>query len=364
MKEYTLFILLFVNLIQSCTIERKNASDEQEQTFVRTNFAKTKELKMAQEIVIPDLLNPASFRVIHDSVLIVNNQPGCDYFLELYSLKTLQPIVQLVPKGNGPGEMKSCWLSLHTNDCNQFYLQDDATKTYYTVDIDSILINRKLHILSKFRYSSEILSSAGLCMIDDKGYIGYHQWYLDNKEYNNGINSPLKFFKMNEDSKKSVRDFRYFVSQVNGTQIFVNPQDRQVWSIDMHRDRICIYNDSLRLVKIVNGPDQFSPDYTVRENRQHIPFVIFADELNYRAYIDYYVTDKHIYLVYEGTKHFNPENMLPVEIFKLDFEGNPLCNYKVDRHIYSISIDKKEQYLYGVARSSVLKEPVFLKYEL
>ena len=75
--------------------------------FSREDFKDTKELQNPEKIVIDDLLYPASFRVMDDSVLVVGNQPVCEYMLELYSLNTLKPIKQLITKGNGPGEMFS-----------------------------------------------------------------------------------------------------------------------------------------------------------------------------------------------------------------------------------------------------------------
>lgn len=58
------------------------------------------------------------------------------------------------------------------------------------------------------------------------------------------------------------------------------------------------------------------------------------------------------------------KNLSPVEIFKLDFDGNLLCNYKLDRYVYSISINKKEDTLYCASRPSVMEPPVILKYKL
>ena len=60
--------------------------------FSREDFKETKELQNPEEIVIDDLLYPASFRVMDDSVLVVGNQWVCEYMLELYSLNTLKPI--------------------------------------------------------------------------------------------------------------------------------------------------------------------------------------------------------------------------------------------------------------------------------
>lgn len=362
-RKNLLLVLSLVGLMYSCTSFRKPEL-EKESTFSRADFAETKELKHPQEIVLPELLNPASFTVMNDSILVVNNQPNCDYLVELYSLNTLQPLVQLVPKGNGPNEMNACNLSAHTNNSSLFYLQNNTTKTYYTVHLDSILKYRELRVLSKFRYSSEILETAGLCLMNDTEYVGYHMWYVDDKIYGNGISSPLNRYKKNEDSKKGMNDYSYFVAPVNGAQLFMNPATHQIWSIDMHRDQLCIYDDSLHLIATKEGPDLFVPKYTRKETPAPISFIGFVDDLNYRSYTDYFITDNYIYLVYAGDKHFDLENMHPVEIFKMDFKGNLVCNYKVDRCIYSISIDKGENYLYCVARNSVLKEVTLLKYEL
>ena len=159
-------------------------------------------------------------------------------------------------------------------------------------------------------------------------------------------------------------DFPFFVASVNGARVFKNPQTQELWTADMHRDAIRIYNDSLKQIRELVGPDHFSPEYTRRQIDAPVAFVTFADECDYHAYTDYYITDKHIYLVYEGNKHFDMKNLSPVEIFKLDFDGNLLCNYKLDRYVYSISINKKEDTLYCASRPSVMEPPVILKYKL
>ena len=194
-------------------------------------------------------------------------------------------------------------------------------------------------------------------------YIGYHMWYLDDKQFSK-VDSPIGYYQKGEDSGKGMDDFPFFVASVNGARLFKNPQTQELWTADMHRDAIRIYNDSLKQIRELVGPDHFSPEYTRRQIDAPVAFVTFADECDYHAYTDYYITDKHIYLVYEGNKHFDMKNLSPVEIFKLDFDGNLLCNYKPDRYVYSISINKKEDTLYCASRSSVMEPPVILKYKL
>lgn len=260
--------------------------------------------------------------------------------------------------------MTACVLNAHNGESPLFFLQDPATGICYMADLDSTLAHRSLHIISRFSYSQHISELADFCMVDERRYVACHKWYIEDEAYSNGIDSPLHFYSIGEQADKERRDYSYFVEPVNGTMPFVNPSTGQIWALDMHRDRITVYDDSLRSVRSLTGPDHFQPRYSVRKMPSPIPFIGFADGYEYRTYTDYFLTSKHIYLVYEGEEHFNLEAMNPVEVFKLDFRGNLLCRYQTDRHLYSISVDSKEEYLYGIVRSSVTEEAAFVRYKI
>ena len=334
-----------------------------EMIFSRADFKENKVMENPEEIVMEDLLYPASFRVMYDSILVVGNQSVCDYQLELYSLNTLKPIKQLITKGNGPNEMFSCGLMLHTNQDKAFYLQDSNAGVCYVTDMKSLLANAVFTPLDKFRYSSEILNTTDICLMGDNRYVGYHMWYLEDKDFS-PVESPLAYYAYNDNSGKGMQDFPYFVASVTGARFFKNPKTGQIWTLDFYRDRIQVYDDSLKVVASMEGPDRFNPSYTKRAINAPVSFVAFEGGLYYAAYTDYYLTDKHIYVVYQGTKSFNPQELPAVEIFKLDFDGNLLCNYKFDRYVYSVSVDSKERYMYVASRKSVDEPPVILRYEL
>lgn len=358
--RFLLVALVSAVLVAGCTSHKEPSGSI---VFSREDFKETKVLTEPEEIVIDDLLNPASFRVMDDSVLVVGNQPNCDYLLEFYSLNTLHPLAQLVTKGNGPGEMFSCGLGLHSNASSEFYLQDQNSNTFYIVNMDTLLQHHKFIPLSKFTYSSEVLPTADLCPLGDGRYIGYHMWYLDDKKFST-VDYPVAFYEEGEDSGKGISDFPYFVASVNGARLFLTPTKEKLWMADMHRDVIRIYDDSLRQVCTLEGPDHFSPGYTEKQIDAPVAFVTFTNDCNYSTYTDYFITNRSIYLVYEGNKHSDPENLSPVEIFKLDYAGNLLCNYKLDRYVYSISVNKAEDTLYCASRTSVMEPPVILKYKL
>lgn len=362
MKKVLIVLLIIVVVATSCTQQKESANKV---VFSRENFENHITLDRPYEIVIDSLLNPLNFIVMNDSVLVVGNQDNCEYLLEIYSLNTLQSLAHFVSKGSGPSEMSACAVNIHSNTNTEFYLQDINTQLYYTVNLDSILKNNKLQIFSKFKYSSEVLNTVDLCLLDSTHYIGYNMWYLDNEKYGNQISSPLHIYKKNEDPQQvGINKFDYFVASVNGAHLFKNPLTKEIWAVDMHSDIIRIYDDSLNQIRSLEGPDNFEPEYTQKQSNAPINFVSFANDYNYRTYSDYFVTNKHIFLVYEGNKYFDFQDLKPVEIFKLDFKGNFICHYKLDRYVYSISVDKSEKYLYCASRTSVMEPPVILRYEL
>jgi hypothetical protein len=360
-KSCVLTLSLVAILMEGCFGPEKNV--ESNRLFLREDFKETRILSNPEEIVIEDMLYPASFRIMDDSLLLASNQPVCESLLEVYSLNTLKLVKQLVKKGSGPGEMLSCDLGLHSNQTEEFFVRDLNSNTCYVVNWDGLLRQPRFESSSHFHVSSEVSMGADICLMPNNRYVGCHMWYLEDRDFSN-VESPLLNLHRGYDGGKSMGDYPFMVASVNGSLLFIHPVTNRLWSLDMHRDMIRIYNDSLKQVASLAGPDNFSPTYTKRAINAPVAFVTFADEKYYSSYIDYYLTDKHIYLVYQGTEHFNPKALSPVEIFKMDFSGNLLCIYKMDRYVYSISLDSSEEYLYCASRTSLEEPPVLLKYKL
>lgn len=361
MKSIVISFMLII-IMSSCSFENNKLSKDI--SFSRKDLTEVKELKNPEEIVIDSLLFPASFRVIKDSILVVNNQPMCEYMLEFYSLNTFKPLAQMIKKGNGPSDMLSCYLDMHSSENTTFHLMDGMTKKYYEVDLDTLLYYKKLNPVYSFGYSSEINPSTIVLDHNTDTYIGCNMWYSPEEKFCNGISMPLSVFSKNVDNKKPMTDFKYFTAPVTGLLLFKNPQNGLIWAADKHRDRICIYNDSLQLLSTIDGPDHFEMSYETVQSNSPVPFVTFTDKRDIRGYSDYFITDKYIYLVYEGNEYFEPMELSPVEVFKFDFDGNIVCNYRFDRYVYSISVDKNNNYLYCASRKNLQEPPTILKYKL
>ena len=327
--------IIFLCCILFCSYGCKQTYQEESESvlkFVRTDFRETIYLNEPKEIIIEDLLNVAVLRVMRDSILVVGNQPNCEYLLELYSLNNIcKPLKQLVRKGTGPSEMISCVLGLYGNDDRNFLLTDYNTGICNVVNMNVLLKDSPFEPLYKFKYSSEISDNSNVCMVNDSSYVGYNRWYLPNSKFSS-IGQPLSYYKCDANEEK-IEVSPYYMDIVNGCGLLYNYVKGQIWGIENHRDLIHIYDDSLQLINTLMGPDHYLPQYEDEPLDPQNVVVRFADRRNYRTYCDYYLTSKHVYLVYAGTDSYDDMNLNPVEIFKLDHEGNLLYNYKMDRYL-------------------------------
>ena len=73
--------------------------------FTRDDFKEQVILSNPELITLDDstLNDPAAFYLMHDSIIIVQNQPHCDHLIELFSLDSRKIVTQFASKGNGPG---------------------------------------------------------------------------------------------------------------------------------------------------------------------------------------------------------------------------------------------------------------------
>ena len=341
--------------------------------FTRDDFKEQVILSNPELITLDDstLNDPAAFYLMHDSIIIVQNQPHCDHLIELFSLDSRKIVTQFASKGNGPGEFNTCYCYVPNSNDSMFYLKDDGAYSYITVDLNSTLHSKKLVVKNRFQYNPELHYYVEICPIDDSHYIGYHMWYLNDSTYNNNV-TALKKYTVNENIEESntmeaaMSKYKYFVASVNDVHLFMNQTRNAFWMADAHKDKIEIYDESLNLVKTLIGPDNYNFKYSLPQSNSPIPFVGFEGDKSYKTYSSFTVTDKHVYILYQGINGVvdDTENLKPVEVFKFDWDGNLLCNYKLDRFVYTLSVDSKEEYLYCSTFKSPKDIREFVRYKL
>lgn len=357
-----LLMLAIPALLISCSDKVKNEEDLL--SLNREEMPEAVLLTNPQVIEIPEMLNPAYFNVVNDSLLFVTNQQNMENFVDVYSLHSASLLFHLAHHGEGPKEMLSCMVNSHSSVNDFIFLMDSSKKRYYKESIDEILKSGSFALDHYFSYSSEVHENFDIIDVSDSTYLAYNMWYLNSEEYQNGIVNGVQLFHKNTDSGKGLQDFQNFVASVNGARVFEIPDESTFWTADTHRDEILVLNSDLSVKKRIVGPDNFRVSYNSAESDAPISFVTFSDEKDYRTYTDYFVTQEHVYLIYEGNDNFNMEELRPVEMFKFDHAGNLLATYKFDRFINSISITKDENYLYCGSRESISEIPMLLRYKL
>ena len=352
---------LFVLLLAGCSSKVTDAP----MTLTRDSFRHSAVLNNPERIVFNEVLDPANMKVMHDSLLVIGNQPSNEFLVEIYSLNNMLPIVKMVRRGSGPRDMLSCAVDITSNVTNDFILQDFERKEMFLVNLDTLLTQGELSYKDRFCYSSEVLQNGSILPLDNNRYVADNMWYVDSPEYSNGLEHRLSVFQKNFDSGLGISDFEYFTAQVIGDGIFFNPSDGNIWALDQHRDYIRIYDDTLGLVRAMQGPDFIEPEYELKNTNAPIKFVGFSKDRTYEAYSDFFVTKNHIYIVYNGLSINDNNGLSHSEVFVFGLDGLPISCFQMDRYIYSISVDTAEEYLYCLSPDSFSEEgTVLYKYKM
>lgn len=360
MKKEKILLLLFLGSAAFVSCNRV-AEKQEDVKLTMEEYNKNQTSIKSETIQMKDsLCDPTIYQLVRDSLILVFNQPHCDYLMEFYSLNSGKIVAQVAHVGQGPDELNSCTFLERMGD-SILYVRDQSF--CYKLSIDRMLKTGRLSPLAKFKLSPDAHTNAEICMLGDSKYVAYNIWYLDNTQYNNKV-PMLNIYNINDESGHSMGELPYFVAPVNGAHLFRVPQTGRIWVADMHKDKIEIKDDSLKTVRTIEGPDYFAPKYKLADSSAPIKFVSFQGDKECRAYSSFCVTSRHVYLVYEGNEKFDMEHLQPVKISKFDLDGNFICSYKTDRYILSISVDKDEKYLYATSRTSAQSQAVFVKYKL
>jgi hypothetical protein len=363
-------IIGLMTLCFGCNSNKLTDGDEAVINFDRKDIPKQVVLHDPEEIVFEDLLNPAAFYVMYDTLIVVQNQPNCDYMIEMYSLNGKTPVGQFAQRGGGPDDFLSCACFVPAGVDSLIYALDQNKGTYNVINVPLTLAEKRLHFSQRFRYDQELHPQTEIIPVGKENYIGYNFWYVNSDKYSNNVPALKKYAipKPDDysDEQRQITDYNSFVAPVNTARLALNPLTKQIWFFDGHRDRIDIYNDSLRVIRTISGPDHYKVSYETAKSNLPMPYVTFSEGRIYRAYSGFTVTDRYVYAIYEGVNgsSFDPEDLQPVEVLQFDLKGNPVCSYKLDRFIYTVSVDSKGEYLYCTARTSARDEAHFLKYKL
>lgn len=323
-------LLCITSLLCGCQCNAEYVAEWQQELGYDLNTIEIDSVKTCSIIPLSkELVHAKDFWVYRDSVLVVLNKPACDYFIEVYDLKSGKRLTRCIMKGNGPTEMLNCNARLNGDN---LYVRDFVKGNYTVVNLDEIVQYKNDYQLGFFKRYKESLS------VYDVHEIGGRLLCLNPYCFYSpdiGVDNLEPRFFYEGEWKPGNRKLNAF--NVSQGHIVVNDVDRKVLFAGLDLSQIEIYDFSLTPLVKVNGPKNLNIKYVSRDGR--VTFYKTA----YYSYLGACGLDDCFYVTYSGQDINNAKSTY---IFKFDWSGNVLKSVFVDKYLATISPSSIENVLY------------------
>ena len=187
--------------------------------------------------------------------------------------------------------------------------------------------------------------------------------YIETDKFSNDI---PELFKLNLplDPNFDLFNGEVLPSNVNGAILFASTDKNRIITADYYSDRLNIYDLEMNLLEQKNGHTKIEPEYFTPDGRK----ISFANGLYWRSFYPSAFNSDYIYLLYVGINGINssstPIDKNPVEIWRIDWNGNLLERIKTDVFLTNISIDQNAKAIYGTTWNSSGAPPKLIRLNL
>jgi hypothetical protein len=350
-----LIIVLLMCSFYSCS---NNELDNKQIEINRENFPDCIRL-VGQNILLDSIIAPYGFYVLRDSLLLVENKLADPFYMKLYNLNTQIEIAKFSRRGRGPHEVLSADFASNIynySNSNEILIYDVIKKRVSEFNLDSLLHNNENYSPNQTDFPHYVFNFSKL---NDSCFICFNSFYINDKNINNKVKEVFRYETNIEESLEPTD--KYFTANVTGGYVLIAPNNDRIIVPHFFEDKISIYNKNLEIIKTLTGPDMIVPQYRLK-GKKHVSFI---PKKRYRGYYPCCHTNNSVYIIYVGLNGINSniEFRSPVEVFKFDWDGNPLKRYILDRYIYNISISSDEKNMYGTYLDSV-SEPKLVSYKI
>lgn len=267
--------------------------------------------------------------------------------------------------GHGPGEYIGAF-SIDVSPFNKEFLIYDITLSRLTLyTLDSLLTD------TSYNYKKIIKLNS------DRGITVNVSWLAKDNFVSSGYyrDGRLCFFNPNGQNISitgSVPSGRKSHVPITVHQhayqsyLAVRPDLRKIVLATRYADQLEIYSESGNIESVAKGPHRFSPAYQLANARGY-PTLEYTDKTRF-GYIDLVATNNFIYGLYSGERRNKSKDSHAGQFINVfDWEGQPVYQYKLDRKLFSIALDAKNDVLYGISHDpvpSIVKFPLLNHTEL
>lgn len=306
-----------------------------------TDFAETDSLLFVSlsDKVIEE---PSEMGLWNNSLIINDFNRSEDNFISFYSLEKNEIIETRMNKGMGPGEMSSCNIHISGDNLWLYDMGKSKILCFPLLEISNDRLKLLQYELSRHYYD--------VAMLNDTIMVGSNDLSIDKK---------ISFVNIKNGDIRYSGEYSYVNTNIPmsafidacSSYIEVNPKTKDILLAYRYTDVIEIYDCEGNLKNSVHGPDCFDIKFQPGSSGMR------KTKETRKAFVNTYVTEKHIYLLYSGCtreeKNWSDGN----EIFVYSWSGVPEKRYILNQPVYSFAVDECNEciYSYSLESSELIK---------
>jgi hypothetical protein len=344
MRKIYLTVLIF--LCVGCANEIKIRLNDSAVQF--NSFPSTDSLRFTT--LSDELLEePRTMILYQDKLIIGTFCKGKDKHIAIYSLDENRLLKEMIGYGRGPKEMLACDIGFFEN---KIWLYDMTKQRIGIVAVDSFLVYGQ-PVISQYKVERPYYTVA---MFNDSIMLGA-----------NDNTSLLKISCVNlhTNTISGQGDYAYLADDIPlgalidaaSCYVSVNPVTKDILLSYRYTDVIEIYSPEGQLKHALHGPMGFDIDFQAK-TRENYSFMSKTRSTR-KAYVNTYVTEKNIYLLFSGSKRNEKNWAYGTELYVFSWDGQPLKRYLLTDPLYAFAIDESQQIIY--AYSSISEELIKAK---
>jgi hypothetical protein len=330
--KYTCVILV-ISLCVGCANKVKIKLNDAIVQF--SSFPLTDSLKF---VAISDqiLEEPSKMLLYQDQLIINTFCRAKDKHIVIYSLPENQIVNETVKYGEGPEDMIGCDIGFINH---KIWLYDMSKKRIGFASIDSFLRNNPAAV--QYSLGSSFYTTA---MLNDSIMLG-----------TNDMTGRFKiaYVNLNTHSVTGRGDYAYLDDNValgslidaSSCYIDVHPKTKDILLSYRYTDVIEIYHSEGKLKHALQGPMCFDIEFQPVFANNHAIMAKTGDTR--KAYVNSYVTENHIYLLFSGCKRNEKNWSYGNELYVFSWEGKPEKRYLLEQPIYTFAVDEENRLLYS-----------------
>lgn len=346
MKIHHLLIPIAFLLFTNCNSDTKQIHNV-DSIFKIGSFKKNKKIS-GTKLDLGIVLSP--IKLFHTDSLLLISSVGTNPLVNIYNqTQNYQKIGGMISYGLGPEEMTSVSEIQFINDSN-FWAQDIQTSqmkrlilkitndSVYTQNSGQVSLNGPS--LEPFSIKNEKIIST------TQEIVPFNRFYI---------------YDIQNNTKKGFADYPSYDRKIPNSvavEVFnafatVHPDQNKFALAYEYTDLIELYNSEAELIKRIQGPHIFQPEFELKDRNGHFAMRRVYEKTKL-AYIALDSNKDEIFLLYGNgdtrKKGEGEEGIHHNHIVTIDWEGNPLNYYELDHGVTTITVDFNKRIIYGLDR--------------